>query len=124
MRAPVETMAFTMPDSTRSQKTRPILPTVMAPERVSTTKQSLSRAMAFKNVSSIANLPGSEGGLPHGANEIVDGVNARKIQRKDGSQTIFDRVVKGSSSHTLFLCHSAPSQVMYFSSVKGNTRYT
>src|SRR5260370_872403 len=48
MSAPVETMALTMPDSIRSQKTSPILPTVKAPESVITTKQSLSRAICSK----------------------------------------------------------------------------
>src|SRR6266550_2632737 len=48
MSAPVETMALTTPDSMRSQKTSPILPTVKAPDSVITTKQSLSRAIASK----------------------------------------------------------------------------
>src|SRR5208282_1449327 len=46
MSAPVETMAFTIPDSTRSQKMRPILPTVVAAARVMNTKHSRSRAIA------------------------------------------------------------------------------
>ncbi len=37
-----------MPESIRSQKTSPILPTVRAPESVITTKQSLSRAICSK----------------------------------------------------------------------------
>src|SRR5437870_7311303 len=47
MSAPVETMALTMPDSIRSQKTSPILPTVNAPESVITTKQSLTLSGAL-----------------------------------------------------------------------------
>src|SRR6266478_3602015 len=41
-------MALTTPDSIRSQKTSPILPTVNAPDSVITTKQSLSRAICSK----------------------------------------------------------------------------
>ena len=66
----------------------------------------------LENIGGIADLAGGEGGLAHGADEIVDGVDARKIERENGSETIFDRVVKDSSGHTLFLCHSASSQVM------------
>ena len=33
---------------------------------------------------------------------------------EDVDEAIFDRVVKDSASHTLFLCHSASSQVMLF----------
>ena len=66
----------------------------------------------FEHVGGIADLPRGEGGLAHGADKIVDGVDARKIERENGSETIFDRVVKDSSRHALFLCHSASSQVM------------
>src|SRR3989475_1252335 len=40
MSAPVETMALTTPDSMRSQKTSPILPTVKAPDNVITDRKS------------------------------------------------------------------------------------
>src|SRR3989475_6443243 len=46
MRAPVETIALTMPRSISSAITRPCFATVIAPAKVMTTKQSLSRAMA------------------------------------------------------------------------------
>jgi hypothetical protein len=72
----------------------------------------LSRAIA-SSTSGVADLASGECGAAHRADEIVDRVDARKIERKNGSETIFNRVVKDSSGHTLFLlCHSASSQVM------------
>jgi len=71
--APVETIAFTTPDSIKSQKTSPILATVRAPESVITMKQSLSRAIASNTSAASPICRAGERRVSHGADEFVDG---------------------------------------------------
>jgi hypothetical protein len=40
-------------------------------------------------------------------------MDAGKIERVDGDETILDGIVQDAPGNSLFLCHSASSQVMY-----------
>jgi len=66
----------------------------------------------FEHIRGVADLPAGECRPSHSADEIVDGVDARQIKRKNRNQAIFDRVMQDAARRALFLCHSVPSQVM------------
>jgi hypothetical protein len=51
----------------------------------------------FKDVGGVADLPGSVGGIAHGANEIVDGVTLGEIEGKNGAEFVFDGIVKNAA---------------------------
>ncbi len=63
--APVAITAWTSPRSIRSQKMRPCLATVIAPEMVKTTRQDGSRAISIKNVESFTELAAGERRFGH-----------------------------------------------------------
>jgi len=57
----------------RSQKTRPILPTVSAPDSVITTKPILIARHSFKNIAASPICRPGERGVAHGTDQFVDG---------------------------------------------------
>ena len=63
IRAPVVTMAWTQPRSIISHSSRPCLAIVIAPEMVTTRKQSASRTIASSTSAAFAQAPPAEGGL-------------------------------------------------------------
>ena len=53
----------------------------------------------FEDVGGVADLAGGVGGVAHGTDEIVDGFNFGEVERKDGAEFVFDRVVKDASGN-------------------------
>src|SRR5439155_4801460 len=48
----------------------------------------------FEDVGGFAQLAAGEGSLRHGAHEVVDGVHSSQIERFEGNESIFDRIVQ------------------------------
>jgi len=48
----------------------------------------------FEDVGGVTDLAGGVRGVTHGADEIVDGFNFGEIERKDGTELVFDGIVK------------------------------
>jgi hypothetical protein len=51
----------------------------------------------FEDVGGVADLTGSIGGVAHGTNKIVDGLNFGKIERIDGAELVFDGIVENTT---------------------------
>ena len=88
MRAPVETMALTIPASMRSVTTRPCLATVMAPSESHDDEGLLVARHGFEDVGGVADLASGEGRAAHGADEIVNGVDFGKVEGIEGDEFV------------------------------------
>ena len=94
MSAPVETTAWTQPWSIMSQSTSPILATVIAPERVTTTKHP-GRGPSRTGRRRPRRAPGRRRRCARGPrDEVVDGPRRGEVERGEGLEAVGDPVAK------------------------------
>lgn len=51
----------------------------------------------FEDVGGVTDLASGVGGVAHGANEVVDGFDFGEIERKDGAEFVFHRIVEDAA---------------------------
>src|SRR5262249_44932773 len=90
-------MALTKPRSIRSQMISPCLATVIAPAKVITTKQSLSRAMASSTSTASprrAKWPAGELGVRHTFHQLANALDLGKVERENRREFVLHRIVQ------------------------------